>query len=914
MRHYRTGIIFTLLVALLSVAAAQANTGQCYPGQVGVGVSISQWAMPYVDIVKESRGFERLFDTTPFALDADGWPTTDARLTILETWPVAEWWGQIDDPEGFRARVAGLYPGRFTGQAEMTRIFGDFAIRDQVYDAASNTTTFTLEMLAGGNGVAIIGFQNTRRQPSDAAGSGLLNLKVVRPGYALDSAPVFNQTFLNLIASAPFSTLRFMGYTNTNAIDAAYPATIDWAERRRPSAATYSGDLPNHIGGGPWEDVVALSNQMNINPWINVPASATDDYIRQLATLFRDQLEPERILYVEYSNEVWNWAFPQSQWNQANAQAQGLNYIQGYAKRTAEIALIFREVFGAGSLNNRVRVMNAWQVGWNPPDAQYEEQMQTINATFGPPNTLIWSLSVAPYFNCYGANGCGADVPGLIAGMQASSDESAAARALVKTVADRWALPGGLTAYEGGSDTGLGFTENVANRILSARTPEMGALIKRDLLQNWFEIGGGLFMQLELVGPYSRFGTWGLTDDVFNADRNSKFQAIRDVLCDDPTVATPTPAFTSTPTLPATSTPEPTLAPSATLLPSFTPTPVTTGPALRVVVEPASASIDQTVQVSLKLEGVAGLYGLEAQCAVDPAVLVGVSSSDGAVFTAANSFFVDPGFTPDGNWSLAATLLNPAPAFSGDGVAFTLGYRVVGVGQTAITCSALAVDSNGSTIDVTIINGQFTGDAGTQPTATFTATLEPTLEPSATLPPEPTATFTPTSVPTIPPTVTLMPTILPPTATPVASSLQGVIRYQARPDHSGIMLTLLAGGPNGTTFAQGVTNADGSFRFDNLFAGTYALQIFGEGHLSAVYTINVPAEGATLPLVTLRAGDTDGNQVIDLVDAALIGANFRLPVPPGPVTADLNRDGVINISDLVLLGGNFGLRGPISLP
>jgi hypothetical protein len=532
MRFYST-LFLILLLCGFSQFTTQAQSDQCYPGQIGVGISISQWSMIYTDIVKESRGFEQLFDGVPFATDAQGWPITDSRLTILEAWPVAEWTGSIDDPEGFRPALAGLYSARFTGQAELSEILGDFNILDPIYDSATNTTRFTLEVLPDGNNVAIIGFANTRRDPTSALGTGIRDLKVVRPGFTVEDAPTFNPTFLDLVNSVAFSTIRFMGYSNTNAIDLPYPETLDWNERSTPQSAIYTAPINGLAGSGPWEDVITLANLLDIDAWINVPASATDAYIQELATLMRDGLEPERKLYVEYSNEVWNWAFPQSQWNLANAEAQGLNYIQGYAKRTAEIALLFQEVFGADALNNQVRVVNAWQIGYDPADAQFEEQMQYINDTFAPPNTLIWALSVAPYFNCYeGAGaGCGADVPGLLAGMQESSDASVASRQLVKTVADRWQLSGGMNAYEGGSDTGLGFEENVANRILSARTPEMGDLIRRDLIPNWFQQGGGLFMQLELVGGYSRFGTWGLTDDVTNPDRNFKLQAIRDVLC-----------------------------------------------------------------------------------------------------------------------------------------------------------------------------------------------------------------------------------------------------------------------------------------------------------------------------------------------------------------------------------------------
>lgn len=48
---------------------------------------------------------------------------------------------------------------------------------------------------------------------------------------------------------------------------------------------------------------------------------ASDDYVRQEATFWRQQLRPDVMVYVEHSNEVWNPLFPQGRF--ATQKARG---------------------------------------------------------------------------------------------------------------------------------------------------------------------------------------------------------------------------------------------------------------------------------------------------------------------------------------------------------------------------------------------------------------------------------------------------------------------------------------------------------------------------------------------------------------------------------------------------------------
>jgi hypothetical protein len=254
-----------------------------------------------------------------------------------------------------------------------------------------------------------------------------------------------------------------------------------------------------------------------------------------------------------------------------------------------------------------------------------------------------------------------------------------------------------------------------------------------------------------------------------------------------------------------------------------------------VQTEPSTGAIGQIVNVQIKLAQVHDLYGLDVACIVNPAILIGAEHVDGTVFKGDNSFFVDKGFQSDGHWNLAASLLKPSPVFEGNGTAFNLHYFVAGIGTTAITCQVMAVDANGFSVSITVENGEFSNES-----------VEPIFTPEVTLVPPATTLPTPNS--------TSVPTAL---SVSQPNMVQGVVHFQARSDSSGIMLTLLSGGPTGAILGQTQTNSDGAFQFDNLMPGVYALQFLGEGHIQLIKTFSIAPEDVTRLQITLRTGDTN---------------------------------------------------------
>ncbi len=346
-------------------------------------------------------------------------------------------------------------------------------------------------------------------------------------------------------------------------------------------------------------------------------------------------------------------------------------------------------------------------------------------------------------------------------------------------------------------------------------------------------------------------------------------------------------------------------APTATLTPTQ---PTTNDPTLRVDVVPPAADIGQGVLAQINLLNVADIYGLQLTCQVNPSVLTGAGLLKGDGFNDSNSFVIDQGYQADGSWTIATSRLAPNPAISGNILAMTLGYSVVGAGTSGVECVALAVDANGNELPITVINSSFTGNGPVvteEPTATATTPVEPTVEPTQTL--EPTLTETPT----VEPTVTVMPTE---TTVPTTGSVSGAAVYQGSKDATGITVQLLAS--DGSVVNEQPVTGDGQFSFSNVAAGSYVVSASGAGYLTTTYNVTVTddPQGVNVGTLTLKAGDIDGNGTVDLADAGFIGANFNQPVPPAPEAADLNHDGKIDVRDLVLLGANFGMTGPVVQP
>lgn len=471
----------------------------------------------------------------PAKTDASGWPTQDAETVLFDIRPFGTWAPPIDDPDKFMPDWSGTYSVSFKGQAQVA-VRGSLnpRVNQVVYNQAANLTTCKMSVPKG-EGLIIFSLTNTRRSANSLTGTGITELKVIRPGYEAKTTQIFTDEFIKMLK--PFKVLRYMDWLETNHNpgyygDAGHHA-LEWKDRRLPTDATQQATGNKY--GAAWEYIVQLSNITKTDAWINVPVAATDGYVRELAKYLKANLTSETIIYIEHSNEVWNFGFPQYIYNKLAAidevksgksvlNNDNINDEERYAhrrhaKRLHDIAMIFAEVFGKDQLLKRIRpVYASWVI---MPDSHYKDVFAWCEKTYGPVKNYFYSLAGASYYNAQSASKT-ATPNEVLDAMFKSSDEAQKYLLPLRDHAKQKGLK--FMQYEIGPDNGGGDPTNIANRIRANRLPRMKDLVLYDA-KRWFANGGDLYMYFAAPGAYSRYGCWGISEDVADLD-SPKWKAI----------------------------------------------------------------------------------------------------------------------------------------------------------------------------------------------------------------------------------------------------------------------------------------------------------------------------------------------------------------------------------------------------
>lgn len=345
----------------------------------------------------------------------------------------------------------------------------------------------------------------------------LRNLHFVRPGHeeTFKEKP-FAPEFLALWSKA--GTFRFMDWMRTN--NATENKT--WADRTRPENVRW-----NRKSGVPIEVMIDLCNQTGANGWFCIPHLADDDYIRKIASMIHEKLDPSLVATFEFSNEVWNGMFSQAQWADKQGMAEGLAdkpWEAGwafYSKQCRRMSDIVDEVY-AGDPQRRRRVVSSQAANTHIIKQILKDSDLAKHCD---------AIAIAPYVTLNvpveGKDGrpgatevAGWSLEQLFEHLRAVClPESTGRIDAHAEVARNNGLD--LVAYEGGQHlSALGEAMNnkalVAILINANRDPRMGE-IYTDYINHWTQAGGKLHNFFTSVGRYGRYGAWGHLE-AFNQD------------------------------------------------------------------------------------------------------------------------------------------------------------------------------------------------------------------------------------------------------------------------------------------------------------------------------------------------------------------------------------------------------------
>ncbi|MGL6209859.1 MAG: hypothetical protein ACRC14_08540, partial [Paracoccaceae bacterium] len=188
----------------------------------------------------------------------------------------------------------------------------------------------------------------TDTDPNDT-GNYIRDIKVYRAEDAdlLEAGERFNPDWFDRVDD--FRILRTHDWQSTN-----FPSSVDWTLKTETAdQATWGAEGR----GMPYELMVQMANETRSDLWLNIPHTASDQYIREAAEYVKANLDPDLRVMAEFSNEFWTSIFNQYQYFiDGGAEAFGaakFSAAQFYGTRAADMAEIFTDVFGAD--NPRLR-------------------------------------------------------------------------------------------------------------------------------------------------------------------------------------------------------------------------------------------------------------------------------------------------------------------------------------------------------------------------------------------------------------------------------------------------------------------------------------------------------------------------------------------------------------------------------
>jgi hypothetical protein len=531
------GFLLLLSSAALLSAVARSPSDPAPVSCSIDGIADYSRTLPFCDLTRQSRVFGSA--AAPYdgncSVGPDGWPSQDSFGLVFITLP--------EGPPPVGVLIDGTYTLYFLGNATLSFPVSTATLLNQSFDGLA--TTAFISVPPSNNGQLWVAWHGAT---SVGGTPGAKNISLLQPGCTLGDIFALSPNFVSL--TSRFDSLRFMDWAHTNDSPEA-----DWADRRTVADVSFAPKVGNTVGV-PWELCAKLSNTVQRDLWINIPAHATDDYVLQLAKLLSLTVDPTLSIFYEYSNEVWNWQFEQATYSLDAANRSVLvdgdpyhfNYDginnPGYWqwRRTAymakHVADIFKTVFGddAVGYGKRVRPMLCGQVS---NSIVIDQGLRYLEQVWGAPNTILHGICGAPYF---GLPPRVNDNPNItLDDVFSGFDESIYNQSLAFGVNahNQLAVHVGLAyhfglemrAYEGGPDTsgpnlGLDYLGIKGNATVD---PRIQARVET-YLTHWYEYGRVMGPLNYFVAGASNlidsFGVYGILSDMRLPNASYKLKAV----------------------------------------------------------------------------------------------------------------------------------------------------------------------------------------------------------------------------------------------------------------------------------------------------------------------------------------------------------------------------------------------------
>lgn len=497
----------------------QLNSQSLPPDTFSLGTNmsgLSDWGteLPFVDLMRNAREWytkDAGNPNTPWnteriaqiKLRPDGYPIEIPQRVEGVRYPqiVATIWAVTD------GWPSGIYTVLWDGEGEL-EFWGSAS---NIRRVGPNRMEFTLARPQGSQ-VEMRILRSARANPVRA-------IRVLMPGTAESyQQEIFNPLWLKRVKA--FRTVRFMDWGHTNNWNQDQPwewegkAQVGWDQRARMDYYTWT--TPKGI---PYEIMVRLMNEHDLDGWVCLPHLASAEYAEEMGRFFARNLKSDRKLYVEYSNEIWNWIFGQTQWLNKNGD-QRVVWPERILPFVQTALDAFTRGFG-GSSPRLIRVVGV-QTGWLDVSQRIVRNLKpgTVDAV-----AAAWYFGLSEQADSeldrLGSRATVADIDRLVRAHWNNNEQK-----MILAIRDQLVRPMGLrwVFYEGGqhlTSHPFGEEPTYAQALLDIQRSEALIQLYRDWMA-WLATLRSptepplMLMHFSLVAPLSaRYGSWGLLETLY---------------------------------------------------------------------------------------------------------------------------------------------------------------------------------------------------------------------------------------------------------------------------------------------------------------------------------------------------------------------------------------------------------------